>query len=328
MADAVAPLAAAKLLWGTRAGHRPRHGRGHRGRRAAPADGDRRRGAAPRRGARARTGRHLPGATAPLQLHGPRAERRPAAAEDDVRYAIVLDADGRVAAHSERPERVGLVLPGAVDRRRRGHRAPLVQEAITETARRSTTSRCRSWSGPPEVGHGARRPVSKQRMESADPPRPAGSSAASPWPRCCWAAWRRRWWPGGSRGRSSSWPRARRPSRAASSICASSPTNDDEIGRLAVAFNHMAGPAPPAAHRAGGRQRRAAPAARRAGRPQELHRQHPGLADQRHRHRRPRRARGHAQSGRRADDRLLRRRGDGPLLHRGLRRRPPSWARS
>jgi two-component system sensor histidine kinase AtoS len=32
------------------------------------------------------------------------------ASEDDVRYAIVLDADGRVAAHSARPDRVGQVL--------------------------------------------------------------------------------------------------------------------------------------------------------------------------------------------------------------------------
>src|SRR5678816_821312 len=56
-----------------------------------------------------------------------------AAAEDDVPYAIVLDADGRVAAHSERPERVGLVMPGALDRKAAEATGPLVQEAISET---------------------------------------------------------------------------------------------------------------------------------------------------------------------------------------------------
>src|SRR4030095_11075749 len=56
-----------------------------------------------------------------------------AAAEDDVPYAIVLDADGRVAAHSERPERVGLMMPGALDRKAAEATGPLVQEAITDT---------------------------------------------------------------------------------------------------------------------------------------------------------------------------------------------------
>src|SRR5215467_9975003 len=36
------------------------------------------------------------------------------AAEHDVVYAVVLDADGKVAAHSRYPERVGLLLRGAV----------------------------------------------------------------------------------------------------------------------------------------------------------------------------------------------------------------------
>ena len=56
-----------------------------------------------------------------------------AAAEDDVPYAIVLDADGRVAAHSERPERVGLLLHGALDRKAAETTSPLVQETTTET---------------------------------------------------------------------------------------------------------------------------------------------------------------------------------------------------
>jgi sensor histidine kinase regulating citrate/malate metabolism len=40
-----------------------------------------------------------------------------AAAEYDVAYAVVLDVDGKVAAHSRYPERVGLLLQGAVAER-------------------------------------------------------------------------------------------------------------------------------------------------------------------------------------------------------------------
>ena len=53
--------------------------------------------------------------------------------EDDVRYAIILDGEGRVAAHSARPELVGLVLPGEVDHRAAATLDPLVQETRTET---------------------------------------------------------------------------------------------------------------------------------------------------------------------------------------------------
>src|SRR3989475_8186653 len=39
------------------------------------------------------------------------------AGEADVIYALVLDSDGRVAAHSSHPERVGAVLEGPAHRR-------------------------------------------------------------------------------------------------------------------------------------------------------------------------------------------------------------------
>src|SRR2546425_6975123 len=39
------------------------------------------------------------------------------AGEADVVYALVLDADGKVAAHSSHPERVGAVLEGPAHRR-------------------------------------------------------------------------------------------------------------------------------------------------------------------------------------------------------------------
>jgi two-component system sensor histidine kinase AtoS len=50
------------------------------------------------------------------------------AGEPDVRYAIVLDADGRVAAHSARPDRVGHALDDALQTRVLAAEAPLMQE--------------------------------------------------------------------------------------------------------------------------------------------------------------------------------------------------------
>lgn len=49
------------------------------------------------------------------------------ATEQDVRYVIILDAEGRVAAHSAHPERTGLMLPDDVDRRAAATLDPLVQ---------------------------------------------------------------------------------------------------------------------------------------------------------------------------------------------------------
>jgi two-component system, NtrC family, nitrogen regulation sensor histidine kinase GlnL len=53
------------------------------------------------------------------------------ATEPDVVYAVVLDADGRVAAHSRYPERVGLALRGAVPERAAEATEPLTQETTT-----------------------------------------------------------------------------------------------------------------------------------------------------------------------------------------------------
>jgi len=55
------------------------------------------------------------------------------ALEEDVRYAIILDGEGRVAAHSARPELVGLVLPDEIDRRAAATLDPIVQKTRTET---------------------------------------------------------------------------------------------------------------------------------------------------------------------------------------------------
>ena len=54
------------------------------------------------------------------------------AAEEDVVYAIVLDADGRVAAHSHAPARVGMVLDDPVDERAASTQTTLVQETVLE----------------------------------------------------------------------------------------------------------------------------------------------------------------------------------------------------
>jgi PAS domain S-box-containing protein len=52
------------------------------------------------------------------------------AAEADVVYVIVLDAEGRVAAHSHQPERVGLPLVGAVHERAAETTTLLVQDTV------------------------------------------------------------------------------------------------------------------------------------------------------------------------------------------------------
>jgi PAS domain S-box-containing protein len=52
------------------------------------------------------------------------------AAEEDVVYAMVLDTDSRVAAHSVRPERVGDQLKGPVHERAASATAPLTQETV------------------------------------------------------------------------------------------------------------------------------------------------------------------------------------------------------
>ena len=52
-------------------------------------------------------------------------------AEPDVVYALVLDADGKVAAHSRYPERVGFLLHGAVPERAASAGEPLTQETVT-----------------------------------------------------------------------------------------------------------------------------------------------------------------------------------------------------
>jgi two-component system NtrC family sensor kinase len=51
-------------------------------------------------------------------------------AEADVVYAVVLDADGKVAAHSRNAAWVGELLPGDVDRAAAAARSPLRQDTV------------------------------------------------------------------------------------------------------------------------------------------------------------------------------------------------------
>jgi two-component system sensor histidine kinase AtoS len=53
------------------------------------------------------------------------------AAEEDVVYALVLDGDGKVAAHSRHPERIGIAMEGAVHARAAAAAEPLIQETVT-----------------------------------------------------------------------------------------------------------------------------------------------------------------------------------------------------
>jgi two-component system sensor histidine kinase AtoS len=53
------------------------------------------------------------------------------ATESDVVYAVVLDSDGKVAAHSRHPERVGIVLRGDAPGRAAATMEPLTQEMVT-----------------------------------------------------------------------------------------------------------------------------------------------------------------------------------------------------
>jgi PAS domain S-box-containing protein len=160
------------------------------------------------------------------------------ALEDDVRYAIVLDAEGRVAAHSARPERVGLVLLGEVDRKAAATLEPLAQETRTESGEViddfavAVLVSQQKW-GVVRVG------MSRQRTEAL--------------------IRRTRWELGGLTvvtlllGGLAAGLVARRISRPMQQLAEGAaaisrgeldlriePTTDDEIGRLAVAFNHMA----------------------------------------------------------------------------------------
>lgn len=158
-------------------------------------------------------------------------------AEADVVYALVLDADGKVAVHSRHPERVGIAMEGAVHARAAAAVEPLIQETLT-AQRESIYDFAvpvqvdgRKW-GTIRVG------LSKQRMDAEIRKTRlelgaltlvtllAGGVAAAVMAR-----------------------RIARPMRELAEVAAAisrgdlaqriEPSTADEIGRLAAAFNHM-----------------------------------------------------------------------------------------
>jgi PAS domain S-box-containing protein len=162
-----------------------------------------------------------------------------AAAETDVVYAIVLDAEGRVAAHSRRPERVGALLEGLVHERAAQAAAPVVQESVGGDPRESVYDftvpvlvGTQKW-GTARVGLSTRRmdaQIQRTRLELAVLAVATlllGAGAAA-------LVARRIAGP------------VHQLEAGAAAIARGDlnqriePTTTDEIGRLAVAFNHMA----------------------------------------------------------------------------------------
>jgi two-component system sensor histidine kinase AtoS len=159
------------------------------------------------------------------------------ATEADVVYAIVLDGDGRVAAHSRHADYVGALLPGKIDREAARTLVPLMQE--TTVSRQSVLDFAvpvlvngQKW-GTSRVG------LSKKRM-AAEIASTRSELAALTLAMLLFA------------GVAAALV-ARRISRPVQRLAESAgaiargdlnqriePATHDEIGRLAVAFNHMA----------------------------------------------------------------------------------------
>jgi len=160
------------------------------------------------------------------------------AGEPDVVYAIVLDAEAKVAAHSRHPDRVGMPLKGKVDVEAARAMQPVLQE--TTVARQSVLDFAvpilvngQKW-GTARVG------VSKKRME-AQIVQTRSELAALTLVMLLF-------------GGASAALVARRISKPVQQLAEGAagiargdwnqriePPTDDEIGRLAIAFNHMVG---------------------------------------------------------------------------------------
>src|SRR5262245_4742521 len=161
------------------------------------------------------------------------------AAETDVMYAMVLDADGKVAAHSRRPERVGSTLEGPVHERAALAEGPLTQETVVPATGEAIFDFAvpvivenQKW-GTVRVGLSKRRmdqEISQTRLEltvlAAVTMLLGGIVAALVARRIA-----------GPVQALEARAGAIAPGELVQRI---EPTTSDEIGRLAVAFNHMA----------------------------------------------------------------------------------------
>ena len=161
-----------------------------------------------------------------------------AASEEDVVYAIALDADGRVAAHSRHPERIGELLTGDVDRAAVAAAGPITQHTadrhdgpLYDFAAPVMVNGTR-W-GTVRVGLAKRRMAAQIRRTRVEL---AGLAVVTMLTAAGAAA-----------------VIARRISRPVQQLAEGAvaiargeltqriePIHDDEIGRLAEAFNHMA----------------------------------------------------------------------------------------
>ena len=161
------------------------------------------------------------------------------ASEDDVIYAIVLDAEGKVAAHSRRPERIGVPLVGRVHERAARADALLVQPTVTPDTHESLYDFTlpievggQKW-GTVRVGLTQRRmddAIRKTRLELgllAALTLVVGGVAAALVARRIAGPVRQ------LEARVAAIARGELDQRI-------EPTTFDEIGRLAIAFNHMA----------------------------------------------------------------------------------------
>jgi two-component system sensor histidine kinase AtoS len=159
------------------------------------------------------------------------------ATEADVVYAIVLDGDGKVAAHSRHPDRVGQELPATTDREAARSTVPLIREVVASRQAVLDFSvpvlvNGQKW-GTVRVGLSQRRmaaEIARTRWELA------GLTLAMLFVGAATAA-----------------VIARRVSRPVQRLVEGAaaiargdldqriePATDDEIGRLAATFNHMA----------------------------------------------------------------------------------------
>lgn len=161
------------------------------------------------------------------------------ASETDVLYALVLDAEGKVAAHSAHPERVGTVLSGAVhERAARTERllaqdteVPGTEELVYDVAVPVVVGQQR-W-GTVRVGLSKQRMAAEVRRTRLELGLLAGAALLL--------------------GGAGAWVVARRIAGPVQALAAGAaaiargdlnqriePTTADEIGRLAATFNHMA----------------------------------------------------------------------------------------
>ena len=228
------------------------------------------------------------------------------ATESDVAYAMILDRDGRVAAHDHRPEIVGTILSGTVPSTASCRRTrPVAQEIDGPDGESLYDFAVPIRVDAQRVGHGPRRPLApadgRRDRRHAAPARRAGH-------------------PGPGRGRARLGAR-RAPDRPARPAARGGRGGDlagragparraDDLRRNRPAGHRLQRHGPPApraalgaprgADGARGGPRGAPPPLRRAVRPQELHRPHPRLPRERDRHARSRRPRRHAERRRRA----------------------------